>query len=59
MRSRTSASSYSFFGCDVCACTAGASATSTRTAVLPKLRIDFLEVAAIDEHLSRLAAGAW
>jgi hypothetical protein len=26
---------------------------------LAKLRIDFLEVPAIDEHFSRLSSGAW
>src|SRR5437762_3702 len=30
----------------------------SRTLRLPQLRIDFLEIAAIDEHLARLAAGA-
>src|SRR5688500_4658827 len=68
--SRVIASAYSAPACVGCARSSGvASAISSATPAasprkprasvhLPELRIDFLEVAPVDQHLARLAAGA-
>src|SRR5262245_21197733 len=58
--SRSIASEYNRCDCDDCASSAGIAEPSTSAAAthLPKLRIDFLEVRTIDQHLARFATRA-